>query len=368
LQKTIQQSVWAPGYISAGCGAGSNAEPEYVPTSNLEGPEKWDFVGKNPFARAWSFIATDEAPSTEQIGSAKTAAGAGSNVVVVPVAQTAIAVIVHAPEGCTLEKITNVNLEEAFKGKAETWAAIGGVGGPPCEGKLTRVVREDAAGITAQFKAYLAVVNQLRNGGVEAATCAGEPKWSELEAGAANTQWPKCGAIAPKAVTGGAALATEVATTAGTIGYVALPDAKSRSATTARVQNNGISGSPIYVAPTKGTEEANCAKAEYTTPAAARTSGSGLNVDWSKVLGVQPSSGGEIYPLCMLTYDLAWNNYVTAGFAAGIGSYVKSYLNYIVTNGTGAGSVKKWLANLPTSALEEHDVKMAAEYAVSLVN
>ena len=93
-----------------------------------------------------------------------------------------------------------------------------------------------------------------------------------------------------------------------------------------------------------------------------------MNVDWSKVFGGQPEIGGELYPLCTLTYDLAWNNYVTSGFAEGIGGSVKSYLNHVILHGTGTGTVKKWYSDLPAKEEEVHNVKMAAEFALTKIN
>jgi ABC-type phosphate transport system substrate-binding protein len=365
LQKVLQVSVWSPGYVSAGCGTGSNAEAEYTTTSNEEGLIAWGFTA-TALNHEWAYIGTDDAPTAAQISSARTEAGVGSNVVVVPVAQTAIAVLVHPPEGCTLEKITNEKLERAFSGDAETWAEIGGVG-LPCTGSLTRVVRQDPAGVTAQFKNYLASVNKLRNGGTEAASCTGQAKWSELEeigkGGVPNTEWPECGAIPETAIKGGGEVASTVTAMSGSIGYATLLDAKAHGASVAKVQNNGVSGSPVYASPAAGTEEANCGKAEYAVPAAGQKgTGTGLNVDWSKVFGGNPSIGGTVYPICMLTYDLGWQSYTTAGFAAGIGSSVKAFYEYIVSNGTGSGTVKKWFANLPTA------VKSAAEFAASKIS
>jgi ABC-type phosphate transport system substrate-binding protein len=371
LQRIAQQEVWSTGYISGGCGTGTNLKPEYTSSSSGTGMAAWGSTG-GAITREWTYIGTDDGPNTTQIGNMKTAAGAGSNLVVVPVAQTAIAIMVHPPTNCSITNITNENLEAAFSGAATTWAAIGATG-TGCTGKLTRVVRKDASGTSYQFKNYLALINTLRNGGTEGVSCTGQPKWSALEpiegAGGPNLEWPECGttAVTRPAGTGGGEVAATVVATEGTIGYAALPDSKSKGATTAKVQNNGISGSPIFQTPNAGTEEARCSAAEYTVPGEAlKATGTGLNVDWSKVFGGQPAIGGTVYPICTLTYDLAWNNYVTAGFAAGIGSSVKSYDEFILSN----GAATKWYSNLPTKSgeSEAHNVKQAAEFAVSKIN
>lgn len=379
LQKIAQESIWIPGYTGAGVECNGHATPKYTSSGSGAGLEAWGFTGSGSVNHTWAYIGTDDGPSETQITSAKTAAGAGSHVVVVPVAQTAIAILVHPPANCGFSEveekgITNKNLEKAFDGEATTWSAIGAEG-TGCSGSLTRVVRKDASGTTFQLKAYLAKVNTLIHT-TEAAPCAGQKKWSELEeVPTKNLEWPECGTIAVTRPTGtgGGEVAAKVAATTGTIGYAALPDAKAKGASTVRVQNNGISGSPIYALPNAGEEEANCTKAEYTVPTGAnkKLSGTGIDVNWSQVFGGKPNIGGEIYPVCTLTYDLAWENYETAGFGAGetVGASVKNYYEYIVSHGTGSGSKKKWYANLPekTGSEEEHNVKLAAEFSLGKI-
>jgi ABC-type phosphate transport system substrate-binding protein len=375
LQKVAQQEIWTSGYITGGCGSGTNAEPTYTSSSSGTGLAAWGATGGS-INRSWSYIGTDDGPNSTQLTNMETAAGAGSHAVIVPVAQTAIAVLVHPPTECSLPTITNEALEAAFNGTATTWTAIGGVGAG-CSGTLTRVVRTDASGTTYQFKNYLALIDTLKGGGTEAAPCTGQPKWATLEeisgSGGPNLEWPECGtmAVTRPVATGGGAVAAEVAATSGTIGYAALPDAKAKSATTTNVQNNGISGSPIYEPPNTGTEEAKCSSTEYTVPAAGlKASGTGIDVNWSQVFGGQPSIGGTAYPLCALTYDLGWNSYTTAGFSAGVGTSVKKFYEFILSNGTGTGTVKKWYSNLPakTGSLEVHNVKQAAEFAVEKIS
>ena len=378
LQKIAQTEIWTSGYTAGGC-AGGNAEPKYTSSSSGTGLAAWGYTG-GAIERTWKYIGTDDGPNSTQIGNAKTAAGAGSHTVTVPVAQTAIAILIHPPTGCTLNSITNVHLEEAFSGAAESWSAIGAVKTgttEACPGtkNLTRVVRKDASGTTYQFKNYLSLINKLRHSGTEEPACAGQKKWTELEeVPTKNLEWPQCGSISQvtPAGTGGGEVVAKVVATEGAIGYAALPDSKKNaSSVTTNVQNNGISGSPIFKAPGTGTEEANCASAEYTVPAAGNKtlSGSGIDVDWSQVFGGQPSIGGTTYPICTLTYDLGWENYVTSGFAAGVGTSVKKFYEYIITNGTGTGTVKKWYSNVPakTSVTEEHNVEAAAKFAIEKI-
>ena len=165
-------------------------------------------------------------------------------------------------------QITNAHLEEAFSGKAETWTAIGATPAAKCGSSLTRVVRKDASGTTYQFKNYLAQVNTLVNSGTEKEICPlkGTWKWSNLEeisgSGGPNLEWPGCGSIAAitPTGTGGGEVAAKVVATAGTIGYAALPDSKAKGATTVKVQNNGISGSPVYAPRTKAPKKRTARK------------------------------------------------------------------------------------------------------------
>lgn len=66
----------------------------YRHSSDQVGLESWGFVGSKPhFEKSWSFIGTEVAPNNVKINSAKEVSG--SNILTVPVAQTAIAVVVN---------------------------------------------------------------------------------------------------------------------------------------------------------------------------------------------------------------------------------------------------------------------------------
>jgi ABC-type phosphate transport system substrate-binding protein len=382
LQKIAQLNVWAPGYKAEGC-PGGEAEALYTSSSSGKGLAAWGFSGSGKVETEWTYVGTDDGPNSGQITNARTAAGGTANVVVVPVAQTAIAIMVNLPANCTLGSIKNQALEEAFSGAATTWSAIGG-SGAGCSATFKRVVRAEGSGTTYQFKNYLALINKSKNSGTEKEVCASDTrKWSELEeigtGEKPNTEWPTaCGASTVETAAGGGALAAKVAGTVNTIGYASLPDAKANSAKVIKVQNNGTSNSgafpatPFVEGPLGETlEEANCANAEYNVPAAGNKSlsGTGLNVDWSKVFGGSPSIGGTTYPLCTLTYDLGWNKYTQAGFGGTIGTAVKDFFKYILEKKFGAGTNKNYSQVLPakTGASEEHNVQAAAEFALEKV-
>lgn len=379
LQKIAQQEVWAPGYKAAGCPTGG-AEAVYTSTGSGPGLKAWGFTGTGVVETKFAYIGTDDAPTAGQIASARTAGGGTANVVVVPVAQTAIAIMVHLPEKCTLTSIKNQALEAAFSGASTTWTAIGGTG-EGCSATFKRVVRAEGSGTTFQFKNYLAAINTSTNGGTEKAVCAGDArKWSELEeigvGEKPNTEWPTaCGATTFETAAGGGGVAEKVASTTNTIGYAALPDAKAKKAKVIKVQNNGTASTgakfatPFVEGPLgEELEEANCVNAEYDVPAGGNETkgGTGLNVDWSRVFGGTPNIGGTAYPICTLTYDLGWNEYSQVkGFAEGIGGKVTGYLKFILTEKLGATSSKHWYQALPAKTGEEetHNVQLAAEFA-----
>ena len=109
LQGPAQSQIWGPryhtlcpsltvGYEAIGSGAGLSA---------------WGFNGGS-FDKTKAFIGSDDAPNAAQLKAAGTASG--SNVLVVPVAQTAIGIVVNPPTNCEIEEITNKQLESIMRG------------------------------------------------------------------------------------------------------------------------------------------------------------------------------------------------------------------------------------------------------------
>src|SRR5262249_29789724 len=149
-----------------------------------------------------------------------------------------------------------------------------------------------------------------------------------------NITWPENGVggckanelspVVRAAGASGADLVAKVNATEGSIGYAALPDveaSKSGDTRTLKVQNNGIVkyANASFASPDEGSS-ANCLSTEYRVPATAISSG--VSADWSQVFGLdlniaKDSGNGEAYPLCTLTYDLAFSGYGKAGFTAG---------------------------------------------------
>jgi ABC-type phosphate transport system substrate-binding protein len=385
LQKVAQQNVWIPKFQTEVCNSGKFPTVTYESTGSGAGLKEWNADGaKGSLNHERLFISTDDAPTTEQINNIKSVAG-GSNVLVIPVAQTAIAIVANPPAGCTVENITNPDLEKVFRGQFLTWNQLGTDSGT-CNSPITRVVRLDGSGTTYQFKNYLSLANTkglaCTTGGTE-----GKASWKELqpitntETGAPNTTWPvSCegttlSTLTRPAKTGGGEVVKTVNATEGSIGYASLPDAKANSAKVIlNVGNNGQKGAAEAtfgnpVDPGKA-GVANCGSTTYVVPENARKLGTALDVDWSKVFGANAAIGGTAYPLCTLTYELAFNKYSLAGFLNKYEVTTKDYIReYQVFKGQeDLDASGTFYASLPTSAKSLNDVLGAAKFAAGKIN
>jgi ABC-type phosphate transport system substrate-binding protein len=373
LQKIAQQNVWAPAFASEVCNKGTFPTVTYESTGSGAGLKEWNSDGKRgSINTARQFIGTDDAPTAEQISNITSVAG-GASLAVIPVTQTSISIVANPPAGCTVEAITNKDLQNVFRGGYLKWSQLATAeGGSACESPITRVVRQDGSGTTYQFKNYLFKLNKAglvcTTGGTE-----GKATWQELEpitnaeTGAPNTTWPesctghKLSPVVKPESKGGSEEVKKVNATEGSIGYAGLPDAEANSAKAVlALQNNGQKPllEATFANPALGTE-ANCLEAKYTVPAEGRSTGTGLNVDWSQVFGASPTTGGERYPLCTLTYDLAFHGYGAAGFTSANEVTVRDYLReYIVLGGQATiASSGAFYAPIPSNVLS------AAKYA-----
>jgi ABC-type phosphate transport system substrate-binding protein len=391
LQKESQQSVWIPGFQgSGGVCFEKGAEPTvaYEPSGSGSALAAWDFNGPDgtPFDTSKAFTATDDAPTTAQIENAKAAASGDAEVLVIPVAQTAIAVAANPPAGCQVEEITNRQLERVFNGAIRKWGQILTASGPGCAGaKLTRVVRPDGSGTTYQLKNYLGLINKQPLPCTE-----GSLTWKGLRPIGAeeqpNVSWPESGAggcsanelspVVTAGAKGNAALVEKLNETEGGLGYAALPDLEaSRAGDTAPVglQNNGLVrlADATFAAAGVAGKNSNCADAKYKVPADAQIGGgSGENVDWSQVFGAKTNIGGTAFPLCTLTFDMALKGYEAAGFSAATATTVTDYLREYVTAKAGQDDIaeaEEFYAPLPTSPKPKRDVLGAAQLAASKI-
>ena len=91
-------------------------------------------------------------PPTEPDRSAE--AASGSKILVIPVAKTAITVVVNPPEAAKSKKSPTSSFKSVMRGNIKNWGKIQTAFGPGCAGSpVTRVVRAEGSGTTYQFKA-----------------------------------------------------------------------------------------------------------------------------------------------------------------------------------------------------------------------
>ena len=384
LQKIAQQEVWTKAFSSEVCNSGKHPTVTYESTGSGAGLKEWNATGsRGSLNHERQYIGTDEAPSVEEMANIDSVAG-GAHVVVIPVAQTAISVVANPPSGCTVEDITQGAVQAVFKGTDTTWSQLGTTEGS-CGSPITRVVRKDGSGTTFQFKNYLYDLNKAALPCTTGST-EGKATWQELEqilnseTGAPNTTWPESckghtlSSVVRPAASGGGELVKTVDATEGSIGYAALPDAESNHAPVIlNVQNNGQKqlDEATFGSPISGTN-ANCSEVAYAVPANAqsKTTSTGLDVDWSAVFGADPTTGGERYPLCTLTYDLAFHGYQDAGFIYKNEETVHDYLTeYVVKEGQtkleGSGT---FYDELPTSTNKAKNVLGAAQFTAGKIS
>ena len=395
LQKVAQQTVWTPAFNTVCTGVGTEPKVTYESVGSGPGLEKWNHNGKEgKINTAYSYIGTDDAPTAAQITNMTSVAG-GAGLLTIPVAQTAISILANPPAGCDVETLTNKDLELVFNGTILKWSQLSNIlaePNPACNFALKRVVRTEGSGTTYQFKNYLWLLNKkgvaCTTGGTE-----GKASWQELEpigeGGAPNITWPEDeGCAVPRSVVlrgaGNGGVADKVIAESGTIGYVALPDAKAKIAACEKtstcknteilsVQNNGKRklAEATYANPASG-EQANCATARYIVPANARPgkTKTALNVDWSLVFGAKfdTSLTGGGYTICTLTYDLAWNDYSSAGFKEGQELTARDFLTEYVTATSGQSAIaSNYYSPLPTSESTTYNVLAAAQFTAGKI-
>jgi ABC-type phosphate transport system substrate-binding protein len=408
------------GIASMGGGGGSNllcADAGQCPTTGIAAGVR------DPLS---SLSATDEPPSPQQISDMNRGTDSASDdgrIHLIPVATGASAFIMHAPEGCTLStvsnltngaagaladtgdsaanktqriRLTNALVEKAFAGAtdADTWGEIApgisgtaqGVSGgdqtnagvPCADVPVRRIVRQDVSGTTYGWKAFLNLINPTR-GWLSPAYAANNRIWPGAGGNAPGTAVVGQGASCPTtgdklctaASSGGGNLAGAVAATDGSIGYVDLVTARSRSFDVtpdasrqdytfwAPLENNPGGVATGYAEPTLdarahsgsiGAKGSNCQTVPVTgapTPANSPNGDPTLG-DWSSTY----AAGGSSYGACVLTYLLAWDDnaavYGASATEEAKARTVKDYLATIVGPGQGFNNVD--YSPLPNSA------------------
>jgi len=364
-------------------GTGGTPKLAYTPVSSTAALHTWgadDGVlhGKE-FEFPVDFLGTDIAPAgpvgEEGTMLANLHKALGSDSVVVPVTQTAIAIAAHPPAlpahpACTVPRISPVQLQKVFSGEIKNWRQLNAASdqslGGDCDQAITRIVRDESAGATYQLKHFLNVMNPA------GLPCTGKEKrtWTQLQAPfggetSPNQEWPRTAAcqegegplttVAGPAAKGEQGPLSFVRENAGTITYGSLPEAEQWAPKQVIDVSNGVK----FASPATESGEANCAAAKYSLPEGFEK---GVNVDWSQVYGSNPSIGEvseTAYPICTLTWDVVPANAVGL-FGKGVATTLHDYLRFVVDPEAGQTSVRHaGYQDLPGAVLEAALVAIA---------
>jgi ABC-type phosphate transport system substrate-binding protein len=379
------ESVWDPGFNTsknkAACaglkGQGTLAKPtvKYVKSSASVGLESWGANGKAgaTFGVANAFIGASEPPNATQKAEieANESTSAANTLLSIPTFQTAIAVIVNLPTGCTATskkdkgrlELNNVTLEEIFRGTLKTWGGIKDDGdtitGSGCAtDPIIPVVRKDLAGTSHIFKKYLGQINKASFSD-ETET---SETWDAVSEGSLNGDWPKAAAVTRPTATGDTAIDSWVAEHPGTISYTTFAEARANKSFTpapgtggpgtARfwvpIQDNGLGTAKLkYADPSSNKDvatvaDSNCKNTEYTNGTVAFPPLS-ASEPWDEVT---TSTTEKKYTLCSIVVELAFTHYGDyPGTSPEEATTVSNFFNFVV-NAKGAGGQK---------LIEDHD-------------
>jgi ABC-type phosphate transport system substrate-binding protein len=339
----------------------------YTNTGSGAGLKSWgsNASGEKNYAPTNAFIGTSEAPNPTQ----KAEIEANETKLIpnvlqtVPVAQFADTIIVNLPTGCvgnsTSNKgrivLNNATLEGIWRGTITKWSEIKDNGdtltGAGCNTAttITKVVREDSSGPANYLKKYLGLINKATFETEKGAT----KTWSEVAEGPENTTWPKADAVVKTTTTGESAEDKLVASTPGSIGFGNLAEIRSTKLFNPPSAGPGTTDfwvpiqdttgeSPKYADPAKnkdveGTNEANCAKEEYTDGETAFPPPNVASA-WNAVT-TRPTE--KKYTLCGLAFVLSFSQYSAfPGTTEGEATTVQNFLSFAVDAKGGQGLLK----------------------------
>lgn len=367
----------------------------YTSIGSGGGRKSWASDG-NPASRdtTAAFIGTDEPLDPTEEANVETVglSGTGTQVESFPIAQGAVAVIVNLPDGCELKAVngyrqaTLTNLENVYFGAKGKWGnllsstslvptasttdtprAAGSSDPTSCaQAPVERVARLDSSGTTFAFKKVLDENH--------AYVTSGTGRWTaptNYLSPANNTVWPAT--VSKPTSTGGGGVASYVSTHPGSVGYVDLAVARANGfdfdnnvsdkklwlSLTVPASDEATSGKPTYTNdPSKDPlsqsyrntqsapfnvvrKGANCSAApasggtsdrDYLDLLGASAPTSTTN-NWYEVTGARPSYRKYDYPICALTYALAYQKYSKVpGFPEPQARSVFDYVRYLTSS------------------------------------
>ncbi len=392
MEASAQQVVWTP-LFNAKC-SDTNEQVKYASTSSSKGLESWwvlhNATNYKGFGATNAFVGTDSAPNTAQENEILEK-GPGGKVLTIPVAQVALALPIHLPEGCTAESgkggkgtkrlvLSDKVLEGIFAHTITTWGAAlsyddDALIGASCNksAPIIRVVRKEGSGATAILQKVLYEISKEPVDGSET--------WNELGEEVENIKWPD---EAEDLITAekGSGIAAKVVSTPGSIGYANLGEVRANAAFTPA--GDGGEGEPIFWPELeyKGKKFADpSTDGESNTPASAKCAGEDyISVGKTGKQGKFPPESTEdvwtevtankteksSYALCGFAYTLSltgfskFNEEAHPTSAAEVET-IKSYLTFVLSSeGQGALAGHDYLA-LPAGKKGGNVQKIAQE-------
>jgi ABC-type phosphate transport system substrate-binding protein len=342
----LAQGIWTgTGFNTSTTGCKTDpSTPTVAASSSDQCLLDWHADGTT-FDTSFTFCGSEAPPTTAQIHTVNTpvaTGGSGAAIQSFPVAQSAIAIVVNPPSGCTLSGAAATDVEKVFRGTFTTWSQLGATG---CgTATITRVVRDSWDGETYQVKRWL--TTQF-TGNV---TTSPNRSWGDLSGSSTNTIWPGSPARSQSGCTmgscdGGSGFGDEDAVqtagnTTGSITFAALWAVRKKFIIhtypflkwiALRRENSfeTVDPSTNGLATTKS--RSNCPSANNSYGALPTNTAA----TWATVASTT-ADNNTVYPLCTLTYVLAlsaytpkWGSTNTTGRT--YATTVHDYLRYLVT-------------------------------------
>lgn len=368
-QEAGAQKLWTTAFNAKCTGT---EQVTYDTTSAGLGLASW-WVGHNAskykgFGVGNAFVATGQPPNQNE---EKEILEKGSGeVLTIPVLQSAIALPLHLPEGCTATSgkkkklinrlvLSDAQVEGIWQHTIKTWAELVNptndynedkLVGAECKSEtpITRIVRAEGAGLVAILDKFLFEINKNAVDGSET--------WNELAEQAENIHWPAESENLDH-VAKASGVVKKVVETAGSIGQIDLFEARATEALTPK--GGGGEGTPIFwpeLQSKKTKFEDPSTDGESNTPAASNCAGelyislNGVGKEakfppestkdaWNEV--VASTTQKSSYPLCGFGYVLSLTKFSAFSEPSNETTpaeeeTVKNYLTYSLTSGAQA--------------------------------